>query len=70
MLWPMLAHHIFWADHITTRKATGHTPFFMTHGAKPLLPFDITEVTFLLPKITAQISSKDLLAIQACQLAK
>jgi hypothetical protein len=42
----------------------------MTHGAEPLLPFDITEATFLLPKITAQISSKDLLAIQACQLAK
>jgi hypothetical protein len=68
--WPTLAHHVFWADRVTTRKSTGHTPFFMAHGTEPLLPFDITEATFLLPNIESQLSSKELLAIRARQLAK
>jgi hypothetical protein len=68
--WPTLAHHVFWADRVTTRKSTGHTPFFMAHGVEPLLPFDITEATFLLPNIASQLSSEELLAIRGRQLAK
>jgi hypothetical protein len=68
--WPGLIHHVFWADRVTTRKSTGHTPFFMTHGVEPLLPFDVTEATFLLPDITNQLSSDSLIAIRSRQLAK
>jgi hypothetical protein len=68
--WPTLAHHVFWADCVMTRKSTGHTPFFMTHGIEPVLPFDITKATYLLPDIPAKISMSHLIAIHARQLAK
>jgi hypothetical protein len=42
----------------------------MTHGIEPLLPFNITEATFLLPDIPVQLSTNHLIAIQAHQLAK
>jgi hypothetical protein len=68
--WPTIVPHIFWADRVTTRKSTGHTPFYMAHGVEPLLPFDITEATFLMPEITSSISTHELLAVRAQQLAK
>jgi hypothetical protein len=68
--WPSFAPHVFWADHVTTRKTTGHTPFFLAHGIEPLLPFDIVDATFLLPDIDGILSTDKLLAIHAHQLAK
>jgi len=68
--WPSLAPHTFWADRVTTRRATGHTPFFMAHGVEPILPFDITLATFLVPDIAKPLSTSELLAIRACQLQK
>jgi len=68
--WPVFAPHIFWADRVTTRKSTGHTPFFMAHGIEPLLPFDVTEATFMLPDISAISSTEELIAMRARQLAK
>jgi len=68
--WPTLAPHVFWADRVTTRKSTAHTPFYMAHGVEPLLPLDITEATFLMPEFTAILSTHELLAARARQLAK
>jgi len=68
--WPSLAPHAFWADRVTTRRSTGHTPFFMAHGVEPLLPFDITLATFLVPDITKPLSTQELLTIRARQLQK
>jgi len=65
-----MASHVFWADRVTTRKATGHSPFFIGHGTEPLLPLDIAEATFMLPPITAKLSTSDLLGLRAQQLAK
>ena len=65
-----MAPYAFWADRVTTRKATGHSPFYNAHGTKPLLPFDITEATFMLPPITTKLSTSDLLGLRARQLAK
>jgi hypothetical protein len=42
----------------------------MAHGIEPLLPFDISEATFMLPDIAALQSTDELLAIRARQLAK
>ena len=70
MQWPVLVPHIFWADHVTTRKSTGHSLYFISHGVEPLLPFDITEATFLLPEISSPIDTASLIAICAHQLAK
>jgi len=68
--WPTLAHHIFWADCVTTRKSTGHSPYYMAHGVEPLLPFDITEATFMIPDISQRLDTADLIAIRARQLTK
>jgi transposase InsO family protein len=68
--WPTLTPHVFWADRVTTRKTTGHTPFFLAHGIEPLLPFDITEATFMLPDISTTISTAELLSLHAQQLDK
>jgi len=61
--WPLVAPHAFWADRATTRKLTGHTPFYMAHGVEPILPFDITLSTFLMPNIAKPLSTDELLAI-------
>ena len=61
--WPSIAPHAFWADHATTHKTTGHTPFYMAHGIKPILPFDITLATFLVLNISPKLDTVDLLAI-------
>jgi len=68
--WPIITPHAFWADRATTRKSTGHTPFFMAHGIEPILPFDITLATFLVPDISTKLSTTDLLAIRTRQLQK
>ena len=60
--WPDLAPHIFWADRVTIRKATGLLPFFITHGVEPVLPFDLAEATFLVPKLEELLSDVELLA--------
>jgi hypothetical protein len=66
--WPVTAPHVFWADRVTTRKSTGHSPFYMTHGVEPILPFDLTLATFLVPNLTTSLSTADLLATRARQL--
>jgi hypothetical protein len=66
--WPALVPHVFWADRATTRKSTGYSPFFMAHGIEPLLPFDITLATFLIPNLTKPLSTSELIAIRARQL--
>ena len=66
--WPVLAPTVFWADRATTRKSTGYSPFFMAHGIEPILPFDITLATFLVPDLCPPISTVELIAVRARQL--
>ena len=68
--WPTVAPHAFWADCATTRKSTGHSLFFMAHGTEPILPFDITLATFLVPDIAKPLSTTELIAIRTRQLQK
>ncbi|TFY76788.1 hypothetical protein EWM64_g7225 [Hericium alpestre] len=68
--WPTLTAHAFWADRVTTRKSTGHSPYYMAHGIEPVLPFDITQATFLIPDITMPLETADLIAIRTRQLQK
>lgn len=68
--WPTLAPLIFWADRATTRRSTGYSPFYMAHGVKPILPFDLTLATFLVPDLCQPLSTADLLATRARQLQK
>ena len=68
--WPAVAPYAFWADRATTRKSTGHSPFYMAHGVEPVLPFDITLATFLVPNLTNKLSTVDLIATRTRQLLK
>ncbi|KAG2086155.1 uncharacterized protein F5147DRAFT_588639, partial [Suillus discolor] len=42
----------------------------VTHGIEPLLPLDLVEATFMLPNISALISTSDLISLCARQLLK
>ena len=68
--WPSVTPHVFWADHVTIQKDTGFSPFYMVHCIEPILPLDLAEATFLVPKLDSPVSHVDLIAIQAHQLEK
>ena len=68
--WPMFAPFAFWADCATTHKSTGFSPYYMVHGVKPILPFDLVMAIFLVPDLTTLLSTEDLLIAHAHQLQK
>ena len=68
--WLVVTPHIFWADQVTVQKDMGFSLFYIAHGIDPILPFDLAEATFLVPKLDKPLSCIDLLAIRACQLEK
>ena len=55
--WPSLAHHVFWADRITTCKSTSYSLYYMAHGVEPLLPFDISKATFMSLKVSCRLEN-------------
>ena len=68
--WPAVAPFIFWADRATTRKATGFSPFYMAHGVEPILPFNITLATFLIPNLVKPLTTNKLIATHTQKLEK
>ena len=68
--WLSVAPYTFWANRATTCKSTGHSLFYMAHGVKPVLPFDITLATFLVPNLANPLSTAELIAMQICQLQR
>jgi hypothetical protein len=67
--WPTAIHAVFWAERITTHKALGHSMYYIVHGVKPLLLFDLAEATYIVPPQSA-MSTTELMALQARQLQK
>ena len=67
--WPDHVSHAFFADKVSIRRATGQSPFYVMHGVHPVLPFDLTEASFL---VTYQegMTSADLIAARIRQLQK
>jgi len=68
--WREVLPQVLWAERATIRKSTGYSPYYMVHGVHPLLPFDILEATYLAPPQDFGISTEDLIATRARQLAK
>ena len=68
--WPKLLSAAIYADRITTRRATGYSPFYLLHGTHPLLPCDLAEITFMVRSFTPGMSEVDLLASRIRQLLK
>src|SRR6202453_4570966 len=68
--WSLVTHSVFWAEHVTVRKHMGCSPYFAVTGAHPVLPFDISEATYLQPAPTSVLSTTDLIARRAIALQK
>lgn len=68
--WPKRVHLAFFADRITTRRVTGFSPFYLLHGVEPVLPFDLTEATFMVTGYRYRMKTSDLLALRMRQLDK
>ena len=68
--WPDKVHLAFFADRVTTRRSTGFSPFYLLHGAHPILPFDLTEATFMISAYRSGLTSIELLALRMRQLDK
>jgi len=68
--WPEVTPYVFWADRVTVGRDLGFSPFYMAHRVHPIPPFDVTEATFLIPKLDSPLSTQELIAIRACQLQK
>ncbi|EIM89496.1 uncharacterized protein STEHIDRAFT_51944 [Stereum hirsutum FP-91666 SS1] len=68
--WPDKVAAAFFADKVTVSAATGCSPFYLLHGAHPVLPFDLTEATWMIRGYRAGLSTVDLLALRIRQLLK
>ncbi|KAF8811778.1 hypothetical protein BYT27DRAFT_7069841, partial [Phlegmacium glaucopus] len=58
------------ADKCITRRSTGRSPFYLLYGVKPVLPFDLTEATFMVEGFQKGMTTEELLALRICQLVK
>jgi len=68
--WPSLLPAALYADRITVRRATGFSPYYLLHGVHPLLPCDLAEATFMVPRLREQMTDEDLLVARIRQIAK
>lgn len=67
--WPTVTHAVFWAERITTHRGLGHSSYYIAHGVEPLLPFDISEATYMVPP-QSDMTTTELIALRARQLEK
>jgi hypothetical protein len=56
--WLIATHTVVWAKCIMTHKALGHSVYYIVHGVKPLLPFDLAEATYMVPPQSAMSTTK------------
>lgn len=68
--WPDKVQIAFFSDRITVSRSTGFSPFYLLHGIDPILPFDLTEATFLIDGFHDGMSPTDLMALRIRQLEK
>ena len=68
--WPSLLRAALHADRITIRRATGFSPYYLLHGVHPLLPCDLAEATFMVPRLKESMTDTGLLIARIRQIAK
>ena len=68
--WPTVMPYTFWASCTTTCKSTGHSPFYMAQGVEPVIPYNITLTTFLVPNLTNPLLTAKLIGTWICQLQR
>lgn len=68
--WPEVVHAVFWAERITVSRMTGRLPYYLAHGVEPLLPFNISEATYMVPVEGNKLTTGKLLGMRVQQLLK
>ena len=58
------------ADRITVSSVTGYSPYYLLHGTHPILPFDLSEATFMVDGFKPDMTTSDLLALRIRQLQR
>lgn len=69
-LWPTKVAMGFFADRVSTSSVTGFSAYYLLHGVHPILPFDLTEASFMVNGFTTKMSTSDLLALRIRQLER
>ena len=52
------------------QKSTGYSLYYLAHGVKPLLPFDLAKGTYLAPDLDGIMSMEELITLRAKMLLK
>lgn len=68
--WPLMVSAACYADHITIRRATGFSPFYLLHGVHPFLPSDLADATFMVTEFHPGMSDEELLAARIRQVLR
>jgi hypothetical protein len=69
-LWPKKLPMALLADRITVSRVTGFSPYQLLYAADPVLPFDLTEATFLVSGFRSGMTTTELLTLRIRQLSK
>jgi hypothetical protein len=68
--WPQMVSAAVFADRITTRQATGYSPYWLLHGSHPLMPGDVKDCTFMVAGYHPGMTHEELITIRTRQLMK
>ena len=68
--WPLVVPAAVYADRITTRRATGFSPYFLLHGVHPLMPGDLADATFMVTQYKPGMTTAELIEARTRQLLK
>jgi transposase InsO family protein len=68
--WPKKLAAALFADRVTISSVTGYSPFQLLHATDPILPFNLTEATFLVEGFYSGMTTSELLALRIRQLQK
>jgi Integrase zinc binding domain len=52
------------ADRVTVSSVTGYSPYYLLHGTHPILPFDLSEMTFLVDGFKPDMTTEELLTLR------
>jgi len=66
--WSRWFYPALWADRVTTRRATGFSPYYLLYGKPHLFPYNIAEKTWYTVDWHGIETTTDLLAIRALQI--